>query len=104
MKSINFLIYHTIVYMTGMPYFIKAVLYIILINLVFTIVTISWITEEDVNNLPEPVLDKFISIFFSGVTMFASTDLGDLSPKSKRMRLYMSIYIISSFLFVKNYL
>jgi len=90
--------------MTGMPYFIKAVLYIILINLVFTIVTISWITEEDVNNLPEPVLDKFISIFFSGVTMFASTDLGDLSPKSKRMRLYMSIYIISSFLFVKNYL
>lgn len=87
-----------------MPYFIKAVLYIILINLVFTIVTISWITEEDVNNLPEPVLDKFISIFFSGVTMFASTDLGDLSPKSKRMRLYMSIYIISSFLFVKNYL
>ena len=90
--------------MTGMPYFIKAVLYIILINLVFTIVTISWITEEDVNNLPEPVLDKFISIFFSGVTMFASTDLGDLSPKSKRMRVYMSIYIISSFLFVKNYL
>jgi len=90
--------------MSGMPYFIKAVLYIILLNLVFTIVTIAWITEEDVNNLPEPVLDRFVSIFFSGVTLFASTDLGDLSPKSKRMRLYLSIYIISSLLFVKHYL
>ena len=90
--------------MTGVPYFIKALLYIILINLVFTIVTIAWITEEDINNLPEPGLDRFVSIFFSGVTMLASIGLGDLSPKSKRMRLYMSIYIISVFLFVKNYL
>jgi len=90
--------------MSSIIYVGKVIFVILLLNLVFTIVTFSWVTEDDITELPESGLERFISLFYSGVTIFASIGSGDLSPKSKRMRLYMSTYMIISFLFIKYYL
>ena len=64
----------------------------------------SWATEEDIDGLPEEGLDRFVSLFFSGITIFSSIGFGDVTPKSKRMRLYMSAYMIFSLLLMKHYL
>jgi len=90
--------------MSDIPYIAKVVFYIILVNLLFTIVTMSWATEEDMDGLPEEGLDRFVSLFFSGITIFSSIGFGDLLPKSKRMRIYMSSYMIFSLLLMKFYL
>jgi hypothetical protein len=63
-----------------------------------------WATEEHMVGLPEEVLDRFVSLFFSGISIFSSIGTGDLLPKSKRMRIYMSTYMIFSLLLMKYYL
>lgn len=90
--------------MNVVSYVGKAIFVILLLNLVFTLVTIMWVTEDDLTELPEQGLERFISLYYSGVTIFASTGFGDLLPKSKRMRLYMSIYMMICFLLIKYYL
>jgi len=87
--------------MSSLLYITKALLYVIVLNIVFTIITLAWITDEDVTGLPEESFDKFVSVFFSGVSMFASTSFGDITPKSKRMRIYMSVYMLISFILIK---
>jgi hypothetical protein len=90
--------------MSSIPYIVKVLLYIILLNIVFSIVTISWATEEDMGGLPEQGVERFVSLFFSGITIFSSIGFGDITPKSKRMRLYMSVYMVFSLLLMKYYL
>jgi len=83
---------------------LKVVGIILIFNLIFTLIAMTWITEDDVSGIPEPPLDRFNSIFFSGITIFASTGFGDMMPKSKRMKIFMSIHMILSFLIIKYYL
>ena len=73
---------------------IKAALCIILINILFTVLLMPWVTENDIYGLPLNVQDRIISLFYFGITTFTTTGYGDMYPKSDRMKMYISLYMV----------
>jgi hypothetical protein len=85
--------------------FFICIRFIIIFNLLFTVILYSWATENDLHNLPKSNYDRFMSIFYFLITTFTTTGYGDIYAKSMRMKLFISCYMIivfslsSSFLF-----
>lgn len=73
---------------------IKCILFILCFNIIFSIYLFLWTTNDDLNNIPEDSLDRFISLFYYSVTTFTTTGYGDIYPKSNRMKIIMSFYMI----------
>ena len=69
----------------------------ILINLIFTLFLFSWVTDDDITGLPKNKTERFISLFYYGVTTFTTTGYGDICAKSSRMKLVISFYMILIF-------
>lgn len=88
--------------------FIKVFTVIIIVNILFTLFLLSWVTEDDIQGFPSKysnLNDKIISLFYYGISTFTTTGYGDIYAKSLRMKLLMSFYMImvvsasASFLF-----
>ena len=56
--------------------------YITMINLFFTIILFSWVTDDDLNNIPKGWGERFVSIFYYLITTFTTTGYGDIYAKS----------------------
>ena len=78
--------------------------YIIMINLFFTIIIFSWVTDDDLNNIPEGLTERFVSIFYYLITTFTTTGYGDIYAKSVRMKLFISAYMIIVFSLTVSFL
>lgn len=72
-----------------------AMSYILVLNVFLTLLLVFWVTDDDLNNLPESWGDRFISILYYLITTFTTTGYGDIYAKSSRMKLIISAYMIT---------
>jgi hypothetical protein len=67
---------------------------ILFINIIFAFLLLIWVTDNDIQGLPPNILERFISLFYYGVTTVTTTGYGDIYAKSARMKIIISIYMI----------
>ena len=67
---------------------------ILFINIIFAFLLLVWVTDDDIQGLPPNILERFISLFYYGVTTVTTTGYGDIYAKSARMKIIISIYMI----------
>lgn len=75
-----------------------------MINLFFTVILFTWATDDDLNNIPKPWGERFISIFYYLITTFTTTGYGDIYAKTIRMKLFISFYMIIVFSLTASFL
>ena len=66
----------------------------ILANLIFAFILLPWATEKDINGLTGSKFDKFITLFYFGVTIFTTTGFGDVYPKSNKLKIFITLYML----------
>ena len=66
----------------------------VVVNTLFALFLMSWITKEDLSSLPEDPIKRFIHLFYFGVVSFTTTGYGDITPKSDRLKLIVSFYLL----------
>lgn len=70
---------------------------ILVANIVFAALLYPWITEEDIENLPIEPVDRWLTLFFFGVTSFATIGFGEYGSvrvKSRRLKILITFYIL----------
>jgi hypothetical protein len=78
--------------------------YILIINIVLTLMLVFWVTDDDLNNLPKPRGERLVSIFYYLITTFTTTGYGDIYAKSVRMKLIISSYMIIIFALTASFI
>lgn len=67
---------------------------VLVINLLFTLILLPWATDKDINGLVGTTFDKFITLFYFGVTIFTTTGFGDIYAKSNRLKVIIALYML----------
>ena len=76
---------HEVLYILGMAF---------LVNFAFAIFLLTWVRDSDLSHLPDEIFERFIMLFYFGISIFTTTGFGDISAKSKRMRMIVALYLI----------
>jgi hypothetical protein len=71
--------------------------YAIFFNIIFALFLFIWVTDDDLKNIPKEPLSRYISLFYYSITSFTTTGYGDIFALSNRMKLIISLYMISIF-------
>ena len=69
----------------------------LLLNLLFASFLYTWVTENDIENLPKEPLDRFLTLFFIAITSFTTIgfgEYGNVMIKSKKIKLIITFYIL----------
>ncbi len=69
----------------------------LLINIIFASFLFTWVTEEDIENLPKDPLNRFLTLFFFSVTSFTTIGFGEygaVKVHSLRLKIIVTIYIL----------
>ena len=77
---------------------------ILFINIIFSLLLLGWATDEDIHGLPSNLLDRYISLFYYGVSTITTTGYGDIYAKTSRMKLIISAYMILTMAGVVSFL
>ena len=64
----------------------QLIITLLIVNVVFSAFLYSWVTDEDITNLPKKPKERFMALFYYTVTTSTSTGYGDIVPKSTRAR------------------
>jgi hypothetical protein len=70
---------------------------ILVVNLLFATLLYPWVTDEDIENLPTDPVDRWLTLFFFGVTSFATIGFGEFGSvrvKSRRLKILIIVYIL----------
>ena len=67
---------------------------IFFINILFAFLLLVWVTDNDIHGLPKNTLDRFISLFYYGITTLTTTGYGDIYATSSRMKIVISLYMV----------
>ena len=78
--------------------------YILIINIILTLMLVFWVTDDDLNNLPQSRGERLVSIFYYLITTFTTTGYGDIYAKSVRMKLIISFYMIIIFALTASFI
>jgi hypothetical protein len=67
----------------------------VLINLLFAAILYFTITDDEMTGVPKKRgWDRFVTLFYYGVTVFTTTGFGDISVQSTRLKLFVSLYML----------
>lgn len=70
---------------------------ILIANLIFSLFLYSWVTDNDITNLPKNKRERFMAILYFSITTSTSTGYGDIVPKSVRARIASSMLQVFMF-------
>lgn len=83
----------------------QLIITLLIMNVVFSAFLYSWVTDEDITNLPKKPKERFMALFYYTVTTSTSTGYGDIVPKSTRARAAsIAVQIVMFSLVVKRIL
>ena len=69
----------------------------LLINIAFAAFLFAWVTDEDIEHLPQDSWNRFLTLFFFAVTSFTTIGFGEYGSvrvKSLRIKMIITIYIL----------
>lgn len=66
----------------------------VIVNTLFAVFLLTWVTEDDIGSLPSSLFDKFIHLFYFGIVSFTTTGYGDITPKSRRLKIIVALYLL----------
>lgn len=69
----------------------------LLINILFAALLYPWVTDEDIENLPQDPWNRFLTLFFFAVTSFTTIGFGEYGSvhvKSLRLKMIVTLYIL----------
>lgn len=72
----------------------------IIINTLFAVFLMTWVTDDDIKGLPEQSEGKwrrFVALFYYAITCFSTTGYGDIVATSNRARLAVGFYLVAVF-------
>lgn len=72
----------------------KVLLAAVVINAVFALVLYPWVTKEDLNELPDAPLDRFITLFTFGLATFTTSGFVTTNATSRRLKIISAIYVL----------
>lgn len=83
----------------------QLIVILLIVNVIFSAFLYSWVTDDDITNLPKKPSERFMAIFYYTVTTSTSTGYGDIVPKSARARVAsMALQIVMFSIVVKRIL
>ena len=65
---------------------VQLIVALLIVNVIFSAFLYSWVTDDDITNLPKKPSERFMAIFYYNVTTSTTTGFGDIVPKSTRAR------------------
>ncbi len=69
----------------------------LIMNLLFSLFLYTWVTDNDISNLPKNKHERFMAILYFTITTSTSTGYGDIVPKSVRARIASSVLQVFMF-------
>ena len=72
----------------------------VIINTLFTLFLMVWVTDNDIKGLPDKnhgLWRRFVSLFYFAITCFTTTGYGDIVATSNRARIVIVLYLIAVF-------
>lgn len=69
----------------------------LLYNVAFTLFLYSWVTDNDIENLPKDPSERALTLFFFSVTSFTTIgfgEFGSIQVKSTRLKLVVTFFIL----------
>jgi hypothetical protein len=83
----------------------QLVVLLLVVNVIFTVFLYSWVTDDDIKNLPKKPSERFMALLYYNVTTSTSTGYGDIVPTSTRARVAsMAVQIVMLSIVVKRIL
>ncbi len=64
------------------------------LNILFALSLYSWVTPEDISDLPQNPIDKFITLFTFGLATFTTSGFVNTNAQSRRLKIVSSIYVL----------
>lgn len=71
--------------------------YVILCIALFTVFLHTWVTKDDIQNLPEDPKERLPTLFYFSTVTLTTVGYGDIYPKSVRARMAVTLFIIFSY-------
>lgn len=71
--------------------------YVILCITLFTIFLNTWVTKDDIQNLPDDPKERLPTLFYFSTVTLTTVGYGDIYPKSIRARMAVTLFIIFSY-------
>jgi hypothetical protein len=73
---------------------LKVLLVAFLANLLFASVLVTWVTEDDIADLPKDPFDKGLTLFTFGLATFTTSGFVNTNAKSRRLKIVSAIYVL----------
>lgn len=75
----------------------QVLFYVILCITLFTIFLHTWVTKDDIQNLPDDPKERLPTLFYFSTVTLTTVGYGDIYPKSVRARMAVTLFIIFSY-------
>lgn len=72
----------------------KVLIAALVINAIFAIALYPWITKEDLDELPEDPLDRYVTLFTFGLATFTTSGFVSTTAISRRLKIISAIYVL----------
>lgn len=73
---------------------LKVLVAAVVINTLFAVFLFVLVTPEDITDLPEDPIDKFITLFTFGLATFTTSGFVNTNAKSRRLKIISSVFVI----------
>jgi hypothetical protein len=67
---------------------------LLLTNFAFASMLYPWVTDDDFTGLRKKGSGRFVDLIYFSIVSFSTAGYGDISPKSTRARLTVSLYLL----------
>ncbi len=74
--------------------FIQVVLALLATVIGFAAGLYPWMTDEDFTGLRKDGIERFVDLVYFSIVSFSTAGYGDISPKSTRARIVVSMYLL----------